>query len=141
MHTNRPLLSTVLRLDQPSLETLLDYQLEWLLQGNVLGGADIDEDDDEAAVAEAASVAPVSEWDLASLAAFGRWIYSLLGCLHTPLEPSVHSTLRSIAKAALDIRNRLPSASEEATGMAAPLNLLVCIIAENFGQSDLSERV
>lgn len=145
MHTNRPLLSTVLRLDQPSLETLLEYQLEWLLQGNVLGGVDDmddeDEDEDEATVVAAASVAPISDWDVASLAALGRWIYSLLGCLHSPLEPSVHSTLRGIAKAALGIRNGLPTTGADATGMAAPLNLLVCIIAENFGQSDLSERV
>lgn len=122
----------MLRLDQPSLEQVLDYQLEWLLHGNSENDADDDAEDDTAVTANG--------WDLEGLAALGRWIYSLLGCLHTPLEPSVHGTLRAIAKAALGIRNGL---AMDATGaeMAAPLNLLVCIIAANFGQADLAERV
>lgn len=104
----------------------LDYQLEWL--------ANDDDADDEATRGDEAS------WDLDSLAAVGRWIYSLLGCLHSPLEPTVHSTLRDIAKAALRIRNGL-AADDDGAAMAAPLNLLVCIIANNFGQADLAERV
>lgn len=134
MQDNRPLLSTMLRLDQPSLEAVLDYQLDWLING-----ADAaDGDDDGTANASANDTSVV--WDLAGLAAYGRWVYSLLGCLHMPLEPSVHSTLRAIAKHALCIRNAL-DAGEAGTEMAAPLNLLVCIIAKNFGQADLMERV
>lgn len=139
MHANRPLLSTMLRLDQPSLEQVLDYQLEWLLQGDSASGVDDDDaDDEDDAEPTAASTSPA--WDLAGLAALGRWIYSLLGCLHTPLKPDVHSTLRAIAKAALGLRNGLP-ADEGGAEMAAPLNLLVCIIAANFGQADLASRV
>lgn len=140
MHANRPLLSTMLRLDQPSLEQVLDYQLEWLLQGDSDAGVDDadDADDEDDAVNTAATMSPT--WDLAGLAALGRWIYSLLGCLHTPLEPDVHSTLRAIAKTALGIRNGLAD-DESGAEMAAPLNLLVCIIAANFGQADLANRV
>lgn len=96
------------------METLLDYQLEWLA-------------DDEA-----------PEWDVDSIAATGRWIYSSLGCLHLPLEPNVHSTLREIAKTAIRLRNQLPA---DAADSAAPLNLIVCIIAKNFDQADFWEAV
>lgn len=95
------------------MESLLDYQLEWLA--------------DDA-----------QEWDLESIAATGRWIYSSLGCLHLPLEPNMHSTLREIAKTAIRIRNKLPEAESDA---AAPLNLIICIIAKNFDQADLTEAI
>lgn len=134
MQENRPLLSTMLRLDQADLEAVLDYQLEWLVNG------DEDEDEDAAGDADADAAIAVVSWDLAGLAAFGRWAYSVLGCLHLPLEPSVHSALRAIAKHALRIRNTL-DAGDEGAEMAAPLNLLVCIIAKCFGQTDLMERV
>lgn len=94
------------------MESLLDYQLEWLAEDQ--------------------------EWDLESIAATCRWIYSSLGCLHWPLEPNMHSTLREIAKTSIRIRNKLPA---EATESAAPLNLIVCIIAKNFDQADLWESV
>lgn len=50
----------------------------------------------------------------------------------------MHSTLREIAKTSIRIRNKLPA---EATESAAPLNLIVCIIAKNFDQADLWESV
>lgn len=103
----------MLRIDQCTMESLLDYQLEWLA-------------DD------------VQEWDLESIAATCRWIYSSLGCLHLPLEPNMHSTLREIAKSAIRIRNKL---SVDGAESAAPLNLIVCIIARNFDQADLWEAV
>lgn len=141
MQAERPLLSTMLRLDQQALEQVLEHQLEWLLLGDAADDQDEEMEGDEAVENEAERAAAVRcSWDLEALAALGRWIYSLMGCLLEPVEPQVHSTLRALAQAALEVRNGLAE-DEEGAQRAAPLNLLVVIVALCFGQADLAERV
>lgn len=113
----QPLLSTMLRIDQRSLEVLFEHQLEWL------------ED------AEQSAVNGVVTW-YSSVHWIGKWIYAGLGCLHLPLEPNMHHLLRQVARTCIKCREHLKAGQTE---IAAPLNLLICIITSNFDQADLAD--
>lgn len=117
---NEPLLSSMLRIQQRPLEQLLEHQLEWLNESN-----------------GSTTETSVQNNDI-SLGWLAKWIYAGLGCVHLPLEPDVHSVLRNIVRACIRIRNSLaPDALDE----AIPLNLLICIISNNFDQTDMANNV
>lgn len=105
----------MLRIPQRSLEQLFEHQLEWLI--------------------ELESNGETGDYGLGWLS---KWIYAGLGCTHLPLEPDVHSVLRNIVRACIRIRNNIPP---ESVDKALPLNLLICIISNNFQQADLGDNV
>lgn len=66
-----------------------------------------------------------------------HWIYGTLAAIHKPLEPSVHSSLRNIARFAIKRRNKLkPNEFER----SLPLTLIISVIAYNFNQLDLADK-
>lgn len=115
--TQQPLLSIMLRIDQRSLEVLFEHQLEWL------------------DVAEQSAGTGVVAWH-SSVHWISKWIYAGLGCLHLPLEPNMHHLLRQVARTCIKCREHLEAGQTE---IAAPLNLLICIITSNFDQADLAD--
>jgi hypothetical protein len=67
-----------------------------------------------------------------------KWIYSVLACLSSVLDPEVHHSLRVIAKACIQINDYLKSLPEPPEILTfLPFNLLTVIIAKNFHQFDL----
>ncbi|EDS31690.1 survival motor neuron-interacting protein 1 [Culex quinquefasciatus] len=117
---NQPFVRILLSIPQRNLEILLEYLFEWL-QGD---GESQQEESGGTAVAAS------SEW-------ITQWIYAILACIITPLEPYVHSVLRDIAKTCIAARNELTAEDEL---KVLPLNLLICIISKNFHQLDLSDN-
>ncbi|KAH8419532.1 hypothetical protein KR222_004605 [Zaprionus bogoriensis] len=123
----QPLLSTLLRLSQSDLELLLEMLCKWLQQPN--------ESSDESPSTSAASAGVSQPFDLASDAWLARWLYATLVCLHLPLEPHVFSTLRYIARSCVLLRNEL---QPEELQRAAPYNLIITLIVQEFAQSDFA---
>lgn len=107
--STQPLMTVMLRMDQPILEMLLELQTEWMVDAH---------------------------FAIETLSWLGNWIYAELGCLHLPLEPNVHNILRDIARECTKIRHHL---SADCVHLAAPLNLIICIISSNFDQVDLAD--
>ncbi|XP_063395365.1 gem-associated protein 2-like [Cydia fagiglandana] len=69
----------------------------------------------------------------------GRWIYAVLARItHPPLSETI-SLLRNLARACAEIRSHINQENEDASLMAAPLNLFICIVARYFGQLDLAD--
>lgn len=108
---NEPLLSIMFTIQQRSLEKLVEHQSNWLID-------DI-------------------QWYSENSKWLSQWIYSSLACLHLPLEPNVHSSLRQIAKTCIRLRNQM---NDSDTVNVLPLNLVICIVARNFNQLDLCGR-
>lgn len=108
--TNEPLLGRVLRLGQRNLETLLDFQSNWLLD-------DLD-------------------WFMDNRDWAFPWIYSSLVCLSIPLEADVISSMRKIAKTCYVLRSQM---KREHVNLATPLNLIIRIVSINFRQHDLGD--
>lgn len=133
---NQPLLSLILRLNQRSLEQLLTMLSDWLK------GESIDENTSslpEVAVSSSSNSAAVTVLDLAcSDQWLGDWLYAVLACLHLPLEPDVHSTLRDIARTCIYLRSLLKCHEFE---KATPYNLFIYLIGNVFDQFDLLEFV
>ncbi|GBP97656.1 Protein Gemin2 [Eumeta japonica] len=76
-----------------------------------------------------AAPSPVPILDLASSDRWlGDWFYAVLACLHLPLEPNVHSTLRDIARTCMQYRSLLKSHEFE---KAIPYNLFIYLIGYN----------
>uniref|UniRef100_A0A1I8Q4V1 Gem-associated protein 2 n=1 Tax=Stomoxys calcitrans TaxID=35570 RepID=A0A1I8Q4V1_STOCA len=126
---NFPKLSIILRLNQRTLEQLLTMLSEWLSGDNM----------EELVCSSTSAAANHSILDLANSDQWlGSWIYAVLSCLHLPLEPSVHSTLRDIARTSMRLRSRLQSSEFQ---KAIPYNLFIYIIAKIFDQLDLMEYV
>ncbi|XP_030386975.1 protein Gemin2 [Scaptodrosophila lebanonensis] len=117
-----PLLSTLLRLSQSDLELLLEMQSHWLKN-------------DPQKNTEPSTSASTSIALHGSDAWLARWLYATLATLHMPLEPNVYSTLRSVARACLELRNQLQPEEEH---YATPYNLIITIIVNVFGQADLA---
>ena len=103
---NQPKLSFMLALDQGRLEGLIE-QLANYLSENVEDTTD-------------------HSW-------ITKWIYSSLACLHIPLDPEVHNSIRIIAKSCIQIID----GSTENKPDQLPYKLLITIIANNFHQFDL----
>ncbi|XP_058830917.1 protein Gemin2 isoform X1 [Topomyia yanbarensis] len=116
---NQPFVRMLLSIPQRNLELLLEYLYEWLQ-----GGQATDEQQVECRCYR-------KDW-------ITQWIYAILACVITPLEPYIHSILRDIAKACIAIRNELAAEDEL---KVLPLNLLICIISKNFNQLDLSDNM
>lgn len=106
---NPPLLKQVLEISQSQWEDLLDSQLEWLTE------------------------AKDKELNLHSEHFWmGQWIYACFANLMIPIEPNVHHLIREIARRCISRRNELTTAEE-----VSPLNILICIVAIYFKQTDL----
>ena len=74
LEQNQPLISTIIRINQQSLELLLLYIAKWI------------------------KVTPLAnKW-------LGSWLYSICACLSFPIDPCVYSCLRNIAKVCLEYR-------------------------------------
>lgn len=108
---NQPLLSTLLRINQRNLETLVELQSRWISD-------DLD-------------------WYWQNAHWYPKWVYSSLICLRLPLEGHVISSLRQIARMAIKLRKEL---KQDQLKQATPLNLIISIVTRNFNQSDLDRK-
>uniref|UniRef100_A0A1A9UP86 Gem-associated protein 2 n=1 Tax=Glossina austeni TaxID=7395 RepID=A0A1A9UP86_GLOAU len=129
---NEPKLSLMLRLNQRTLEQLLSMLSIWLQESG---------DRDCAAVVTSSSTSSTNSMvlDLSSSDHWlGSWLYAVLACLHLPLEPDVHSTLRDIARTCMALRSRLKAHEFE---KATPYNLFIYLIAKIFDQLDFLEFI
>ncbi|XP_067613262.1 protein Gemin2 [Eurosta solidaginis] len=142
---NPPLLKLVLRFSQRTLEQLLEYICDWLREGEEndvlrkLATTDDATPSTSNAACDMTSANDEKVLDLTDTDAWiGTWLYATLSCLHIPIEPEVHSTLRDIARVCIRLRGRLPKTM---AGKAVPYNLFICLVAGAFGQSDFGEFV
>ncbi|CAH0405266.1 unnamed protein product [Chilo suppressalis] len=69
----------------------------------------------------------------------GQWIYAFLACTRQPLLSDTISILRNLARKCAEIRSHIKPDGENATFLAAPLNIFICIIARYFRQYDLAD--
>ncbi|CAL1574794.1 unnamed protein product [Knipowitschia caucasica] len=67
----------------------------------------------------------------------GKWLYALLACLEKPLIPEAHSSIRQLARRCAHLRTTLESQDDE---KLPALNLLICLVARYFEQSDLADQ-
>ncbi|XP_077487507.1 gemin 2 isoform X4 [Amblyomma americanum] len=67
----------------------------------------------------------------------GKWIYALLACVEKPLHPDICSNIRALARACAAARRKLASKDDP---NLAPLNLIICLIASYFSQTDLADK-
>lgn len=67
----------------------------------------------------------------------GKWLYALLLCLETPLDPDTCALLRSLARVCSSLRSDLSDADDEAL---KPLNSIITIVSEYFDQIDMSDN-
>jgi gem associated protein 2 len=74
---------------------------------------------------------------ISSLAWITKWIYALLACLRTPLDPEVHSCLRMIAKSCIQITEHLKAIPNTNSDAFLSWNLIIVVISLNFKQFDL----
>lgn len=108
-----PLLKVMMQINQNMLEELLEELLSYLTNQNV-----------------SIDFSSTHKW-------LSQWIYSALACLHIPIEPSMHSILREIAKECIELRKKLQC---DDYVRVLPLNLIICIVSNNFNQLDLSDN-
>lgn len=101
-----------MQINQFTLEELLEELLQWLTED------------------ENIELSSTHKW-------VNQWIYAALACLHLPIEPSMHSILREIARACIEKRKKLDSEDYQ---KVLPLNLIICIVSNNFHQLDLSDN-
>lgn len=106
---NQPLISTIIRINQQSLELLLEFIAKWIKTTPIHGEE--------------------NKW-------LGSWLYSVCACLSLPFDPSVYSVLRSIAKICLECRDQF---SKDQELEVIPYNLIILIVANVFGQKDLND--
>jgi len=74
---------------------------------------------------------------------YGPWIYSLLVRLEKPLTPDVGSLLRDLVLVSAKERKRIVnevSDVEVKDESVAALNLIICLVAKYFGQTDLEDK-
>ena len=112
---NEPVLSIVLIFNQGVLEELIEI-LSSHLEENI-------------STLEAETVP--------SLAWTTKWIYALLACLRSPLDPAVHSCIRTIAKSCIRIIEHLKTLPKTTSEAFLAWNLIVVVIGLNFKQFDL----
>ncbi|XP_054732576.1 protein Gemin2 [Anastrepha obliqua] len=142
---NSPDLKIILRFSQRTLEQLLELICDWLRgdeETKVLEETIADRTDEPIpSTSNAASNINLNETSLDLVGAdawMGTWLYAALACLHIPIEPEVHSTLRDIARICIQLRGRVP---ETAVKNAVPYNLFILLIAKAFGQMDFAAFV
>ncbi|XP_036326107.1 protein Gemin2-like [Rhagoletis pomonella] len=141
-HGNPPLLKIILRFSQHTLEQLLEYICDWLRCGEekeILQNTSTEEPIPSTSNAATNENSDETELDLVDTDAWiGTWLYATLACLHIPIEPEVHSTLRDIARVCIRLRGRVPVT---AATKAVPYNLFIHLISKAFGQLDFAEFV
>lgn len=108
--TNEPLLGRILKVGQRTLERLVEFQSNWLLD-------DLD-------------------WYMENRDWILQWIYCSLVCLKLPLEADVVHSMRKIAKTCYALRKEMKA---EHVNLATPLNLIIRIVSINFRQHDLGD--
>lgn len=69
---------------------------------------------------------------------FGPWIYALMALLEKPLYPDVSSNLRTLARECQKQREKVIKSELELYKLNS-LSLFICIVANYFGQSDMSD--
>ena len=67
------------------------------------------------------------------------WFYSLLSAVEKPLHPDVGSAIRSFVLVCSKYRSALID-QKSAKSDIAHLNLIICLVAKYFGQSDLADE-
>lgn len=70
-------------------------------------------------------------------ASMGKWLYALLACVEKPLHPDMCSNIRALARACASARRKLSSKDDP---NLTPLNLIICLIACYFNQTDLADK-
>lgn len=105
-----PLLGSIIKAGQRTLEKLLEFQSKWLLE-------DLD-------------------WYMENHLWICPWIYCALVCLSIPLEADVVSSMRKITKTCYVLRKQM---KPEQTDIVTPLNLIIRIVSINFRQHDLDD--
>lgn len=70
-------------------------------------------------------------------ASMGKWLYALLACAEKPLHPDMCSNIRALARACASARRKLSSKDDPDL---LPLNLMICLIACYFNQTDLADK-
>lgn len=75
--------------------------------------------------------------EMAFVPQLGHWLYALLACLEKPLIPEAHSSIRQLARRCAQLRSTLVSQEDE---KLPALNLLICLVARYFEQSDLADQ-
>lgn len=113
---NDPMLSKILSLGQGHLEELIELLMT-----------------------ELSTSISDSEFpkNITSLLWLTKWIYALLACLRSPLDPEVHNCLRLIAKSCIKVTRYFKAISEQSSDSFLPWNLITVVIALNFQQFDL----
>lgn len=116
---NEPLLCVLLSMNQGSYQDILEHLSNYL---------SLKVQDDEF----------LENVKLSKSSWITKWIYSLLACLSSVLDPEVHHSLRVIAKSCKIIVDHLKTLPEPPDFLTfLPFNLLIVIIAKNFHQFDL----
>ncbi|XP_060685083.1 gem-associated protein 2 isoform X1 [Hemiscyllium ocellatum] len=67
----------------------------------------------------------------------GRWLYALLACIEKPLLPEAHSLIRQLARRCSAVRAKLENPED---AELSAVNLLICLVARYFEQSDLADN-
>jgi len=132
---HRPLMNVVMQLHHGHLENLIKWNLHWVT-----------------------NMGFVNECQ-------GQWLYAILACLHKPIDPSVMSDIRGLARKLINVRNSMTMwnasvAPDQETGESSSkrlnspddayfsddekvpnfintLNLFIYIIVDYFDQKDL----
>lgn len=110
--TNEPVLSTILTLNQGQLEELIEILSSHLSES-------------------------IENLESSDLSWITKWIYSLLACLRSPLDPEVHSCLRMIAKSCIQVTEHLKTLPNSTSDSFLSWNLIIVVISLNFKQFDL----
>ncbi|XP_049541449.1 protein Gemin2 [Anopheles darlingi] len=148
---NQPYVRILLSIPQRNLETLLEYLYEWLQDSDPAGESDQSAtSQQEEQTSDQDMIGDVTTTPVTSSVSkqpaqrclrkdwITQWIYAIMACLITPLEPYIHSVLRDIAKTCIMLRNEL---NREDEAKVLPLNLLISIISQNFNQLDLADNI
>lgn len=114
--SNDPKLSTILTLDQGQLEELMEIFSSTLKE----------------IIKDPGFQAELTKHDWIT-----KWIYALLACLRTPLDPDVHNCLRMIAKSCITVTSRIAAHPVDSDHVFLPWNLIIIVIAINFQQFDI----
>lgn len=113
---HEPVLTNVLSLNQCQLEQLIEILADHLSE---------------------AMETPEFHGQISNFNWMTKWLYALFVCLRLPLEPEVHSCLRTIAKSCIEVIDHLKSLPNAPSDSFLQWNLIVVIIAISFKQFDL----
>jgi gem associated protein 2 len=112
---NEPVLSTILTFNQGQLEELIEILSSHFSE----------------------NISSLEPETIESLSWITKWIYALLACLRSPLDPEVHSCLRMIAKSCIQVTEYLKTLPDTTGDSFLSWNLIIVVISLNFKQFDL----